>query len=347
MSFFCDMVKQMRIEQNFSLEKYNTFHLPVQTRWFMEYADEAELECILRDEYFQALPSLQIGGGSNLLFLNDFDGIILHSAIRGITPVRETDASVWLRIGAAETWDQVVAYAAAKGWGGIENLSLVPGETGAAAVQNIGAYGMEIGSVIESVEAYHSLTLKKKVFTAEDCRYGYRDSYFKDGRHDPYLITYVTLCLTKQPVFNLAYGSLRELSASSAPLTVADVREAVIRIRREKLPDPDELGNAGSFFINPVVSQEQFDRMKRDYPSMPSYPAKEGQVKLSAGWLIEQCGLKGKRAGATGIYERQALVIVNHGGATGNEIALFAEYIRETVHRRFDVMLTPEVKYIG
>ena len=338
----------MKIEQDFSLEKYNTFRLPVRTRWFMEYADEMELERILRDEYFREQPSLHMGGGSNLLFLNDCDGIILHSAIRGITPVRETDEAVWLRVGAGEPWDNVAAFAAANGWGGIENLSLIPGETGAAAVQNIGAYGAAIKDVVDTVEACNQSTCEMRAFTNDECRYAYRNSFFKEERHDPYLITYVTLRLSKRPVFNLTYSPLEErLTSTGIPLTVAGVRETVIRIRREKLPDPDELGNAGSFFVNPVIAQEQFERLKCDYPSIPSYPADgNGNVKLSAGWLIEQCGLKGKRCGAVGVYDRQALVIVNHGGATGKEIARFAEQIRETVHRRFGVMLTPEVKYI-
>lgn len=312
----------------------------------MEYTDEAEVERILRDEYVRESSSLPVGSGSNLLFLGDFNGIILHSAIKGITAVDETDEAVWLRIGAAEIWDNVVAYASAKGWGGIENLSLIPGETGAAAVQNIGAYGAEMKDVVETVEAYNQRTSEKRIFTKEDCNYEYRNSFFKDEQHDPYLITYVTLRLTKRPVFNLAYGNLNEALASSAPLTPMKVREAVIRIRREKLPDPDELGNAGSFFMNPVVSQAHFDQLKQEYPSIPSYPATNGNVKLPAGWLIDQCGLKGKRAGAVGVYEHQALVIVNYGGATGDEIALFAEYIRNTVNQRFGVLLKPEVKYV-
>jgi UDP-N-acetylmuramate dehydrogenase len=337
----------MRIEPDFSLENHNTFHLPVKTRWFVEYADEVELERVLRDEYVRTTPSLHIGGGSNLLFLNDYDGIILHSAIKGIRPVKETDEAVWLRVGAAERWDDVVAYAAERGWCGVENLSLIPGETGAAAVQNIGAYGAEIKDVIETVEAYNQMTSERQLFTKNECRYDYRHSFFKEPQHDPCILTYVTLRLTKRPVFNLAYGNLKEALATSVPLTPAKVREAVIRIRREKLPDPETWGNAGSFFVNPVVSQAHFDRLKRLYPSIPSYPSKEGNVKIPAGWLIEQCGLKGQRAGTVGVYEHQALVIVNCGGATGNEIALFAEYVRETVNRHFGVLLTPEVRYIG
>jgi UDP-N-acetylmuramate dehydrogenase len=337
----------VKIEENYSLENKNTFHLPVKARWFMEYESESELEKILQDEYFQELLSLHIGSGSNLLFLNDFNGIILHSAIKGITKVQETADEIVLRIGAAEIWDDVVAYAASKGWGGIENLSLIPGETGAAAVQNIGAYGVEIKDVIETVEAYNQLTFEKHVFTQEECRYEYRHSFFKDEQHDPYIIMYVTLRLKKQPVFNLEYGDLKQTLASCDPLTPEKVRNAVMNIRRKKLPDPDELGNAGSFFMNPTVSQSQLEQLKQSHPSIPFYPAKDGNAKLSAGWLIDQCGLKGKRFDTVGVYEHQALVIVNFGGATGNEIALLAEHIRDEVNRRFGVLLTPEVKYIG
>lgn len=337
----------MRIEQNFSLEDYNTFHLPVKTRWFMEYENEEELQRVLRDEYFQELISLHIGGGSNLLFLNDYNGIILHSAIKGIELVEETDSFVQLRIGAAEIWDDVVVYAVSKGWGGIENLSLIPGETGAAAVQNIGAYGVEIKDVIETVEAYNQLTFEKKTFTNKECEYAYRHSYFKNEHHDPYIITHVMLRLQKQPVFKLSYGNLSEKLACNEVLTPHTVREAVIDIRNEKLPDPGEIANAGSFFMNPVVSQEQFEKLKQEHPSIPAYPATDSQVKLSAGWLIDQCGLKGKRFDTVGIYEKQALVIINFGDATGHEIALLAEHIRNEVEKRFGVLLMPEVKYVG
>lgn len=337
----------MRIEQNFSLESYNTFHLPVKTRWFMEYENEEELQKILRDEYFQELLSLHIGGGSNLLFLNDYSGIVLHSAINGIELIEDAGDTVLLRVGAAEIWDNVVAYAVAKGWGGIENLSMIPGEAGAAAVQNIGAYGAEIKDVIEAVEAYNQLTFEKRSFTAEECEYTYRQSFFKNEHHDPYIITHIVLRLQKQPFFELSYGNLREKLATHELLTPQFVRDAIIDIRKEKLPDPEEIGNAGSFFMNPIVSEMQYEKLKRDNPSIPAYPAKDGQIKLSAGWLIDQCGLKGKRFDTVGIYEKQALVIVNLGGATGHEIALLAEYIRNEVERRFGVLLTPEVRYVG
>ncbi|MDR1601108.1 MAG: UDP-N-acetylmuramate dehydrogenase [Tannerella sp.] len=337
----------MKIAQDYPLDGHNTFGLQAKARWFIEYESEDDLQRILHDEYFHSLQSLHIGKGSNLLFVGDVDGIVLHSAIRGIELAGETDDAILLRVGAAEIWDDVVACAAEKGWGGIENLSLIPGETGAAAVQNIGAYGAEIKDAIETVEAYSRLTSEKRIFTNESCWYDYRYSFFKDERNEPYIITRVTLRLAKHPALRLEYGDLRaQVDADSSP-TPAGVREAVIAIRRQKLPDPSELGNAGSFFMNPLVSPSHFAQLKRDFPDMPSYPAGDGRVKLSAGWLVEQCGLKGKRSGNVGTYPHQALVIVNYGQATGHEIARFAEHIREQVKQRFDVRLIPEVKYVG
>ena len=339
--------RKMRIEENYSLEKHNTFHLPVKTRWFMEYASEEELGRILRDEYFQECLSLHIGGGSNLLFINDFNGIILHSQIKGISVAEETDDSVLLRIGAAEKWDDVVAYAVSRGWGGIENLSLIPGEAGAAAIQNIGAYGAEIKDVIEAVEAYNQLSFEKRTFTNEECLYGYRSSYFKNEHNDPYIVTYIYIRLSKKPQFSVGYGNLKEELAKYPEVTLQAVRDAVISIRRQKLPDPDELGNAGSFFMNPVVPAAQYEKLKEQYPEMPSYPAGEGKVKVPAGWLIEQCGFKGKSHGPVGVYEKQAVILVNLGDARGHEIALVAESIRTAVNDRFGIEIMPEVKYVG
>ncbi len=336
----------MRIEENYSLEKHNTFHLSVRTRWFMEYASEEELERILRDEYFQECLSLHIGSGSNLLFINDFNGIILHSAIKGIKVEKETDEHVLLRVGAAEKWDDVVEYAVTHGWGGIENLSLIPGETGAAAVQNIGAYGVEIKDVIESVETYNQLTFEKRVFTNKECEYGYRYSCFKNEHNDPHIVTYVLLKLNKQPVFSINYGNLKEALSAYPEVSPKTVRDAVIAIRKEKLPDPDKLGNAGSFFMNPIIPSAQYNNLKKQYPTMPSYPAGEGKVKVPAGWLIEQCGFKGKSHGEVGVYEKQALVLVNLGNAKGYEIALAAESIRTAVKDRFGIEIMPEVRYV-
>lgn len=337
----------MRIEENFSLEKYNTFHLPVKTRWFMEYDNEEDLRKILRDEYFQENRSIHIGGGSNLLFLNDYNGIVLHSQIKGMEILEEKEDSLLLRVGAAEVWDDVVAYAVANGWGGIENLSHIPGETGAAAIQNIGAYGKEIKEVVAAIETYNQLTLEKRVFTRAECEYAYRDSYFKNEYNDPHIVTHVVLQLKKAPLdFCLDYGQLKKAleGKSVSPRTV---REAVIHIRSLKLPDPKTTGNAGSFFMNPVISVADFEKLKTGNPEIPSFPAQDGKVKISAGWLIEQCGFKGKRYGDVGIYEKQALVLVRFEGASGNDIAVLAESIRNAVRNRFGVELVPEVKYVG
>ena len=335
----------MVIEQNYSLENHNTFHIPVKTRWFIEYDNEEELNRILRDEFFQECISIHIGEGSNLLFINDFDGIILHSCIKGISIIEDSLESVLLRVGAAEHWDDVVDYAVAQGWGGIENLSYIPGETGAAAVQNIGAYGAEIKDVVETVETYNQLTYEKRVFTNEECCYGYRHSFFKEAGHDPYIVTYVNIRLQKIPQYKLDYGNLTEMLKGNE-ITLQSIREAVIEIRRSKLPDPQDLGNAGSFFMNPVIQQTQFNDLKEKYPEVPSYAVAEGFVKIPAGWLIEKCGIKGVSDGNVGVYEKQALIIVNHGGATGDEVATFAGKIINTVKEKFGIALIPEVKYI-
>lgn len=329
------------------MEKHNTFHLPVKAHWFMEYENEEELGRILRDEYFQECASLHIGEGSNLLFLNDYNGIILHSNIAGIEVVEEDEESVLIKIGAGERWDDVVKYAVSKGWGGIENLSHIPGETGAAAIQNIGAYGVEIKDVLETVEAFSRFTFEKRIFSNKECTYAYRYSFFKDEQNEPYIVTYVTLRLKKNPLsFTLDYGNLKE-EFENKEITLQIVRDAVITIRKRKLPEPEELGNAGSFFMNPVIEPERFAGLQEQYPQIPHYPVEGGKIKLSAAWMIDQCGFRGKRHGEVGVYEKQALVLVNFGGAEGHEIALVAESIRMAVMDKFGVELMPEVKYIG
>ncbi len=337
----------MKIEENFSLLNYNTFQLPVKTRWFMEYETEEELIRILHDEYFQECVSLHIGGGSNLLFIDDYSGIILHSAIKGMTVVEDTDDSVLLRIGSAEIWDDVVAYTVSNGWGGIENLSYIPGESGAAAVQNIGAYGVEIKDVIETVEAYNQLSFEKKVFTKEECQFAYRYSFFKNEYNDPHIITHINIRLSKKHHFFLDYGNLKNVLSNQSEISIATIRNAIISIRKEKLPDPAVIGNAGSFFMNPIISLEKYEKLKEQYPYIPSFPTNDDKIKVSAGWLIEQCGFKGKREGDVGVYDKQALILVNYGNANGHEIALFAEYIRTVVAERFGIELIPEVKYVG
>lgn len=336
----------MRIEQNYSLERHNTFRLPVKSRWFMEYSSEEELERILHDEYFQECHSLHIGSGSNLLFLNDFNGIILHSAIKGITVAEVSEESVLLRVGAGELWDDVVAYAVSHGWYGIENLTGIPGEAGAAAVQNIGAYGAEFKDAVEKIEAYNRLTFEKVAFMKSDCDYAYRYSRFKNEYNDPCIITYIYIRLSKRGELNLAYAGLKELLRNVESPSLADVRRAVAALRAEKLPDFEKLGNAGSFFMNPVVERPCFERIRADYPSMPFYEVDADHVKIPAGWMIDQCGWKGRALGRAGVHDRQALVLVNRGGATGAEVMALAEAVRRDVKEKFGVEIHPEVNYI-
>jgi UDP-N-acetylmuramate dehydrogenase len=335
----------MKIEQNYSLEKHNTFNIKAKTRWFIEYESEDDLLKVLNDEYFHECLSIHIGKGSNMLFVNDFDGIIIHSGIKGHSVIEETGDYALVRIGASETWDDIVEYAVSMGWGGIENLSGIPGEAGAAVVQNIGAYGVEIKDVVYNVEAYNQLTFEKKVFTNEECCYSYRNSFFKDKKNVPYIITYVTLRLSNKHQFKLEYGNLSEF-LKERDLSLQAVRDAVIEIRNSKIPNYKLLGNAGSFFMNPVVSSNVFGQLKNKYPDIPSYKVTDDNVKIPAAWLIEQCGFKGQKSGNVGIYDKHALIIVNYGGATGEEIATFADKIQEEVKQKFDIDIIPEVRYI-
>lgn len=337
----------MKIEENYSLEKHNTFHVQVAAKHFMEYDSEEELSRILRDEYFMECEKLHIGAGSNLLFLDDYNGIILHSLIDGVELLKSDDANVYLQVGAGMAWDACVAYAVSNNWGGVENLSNIPGETGAAAVQNIGAYGVEIKDVIESVTAYEVKTGSKKIFTAADCKYGYRDSIFKNELLDQYIITHVALKLSKQPVLNLSYGNLNEVMRAEKEQNIQTVRDVVIKIREEKLPNTDELGNAGSFFKNPVISKPHYEAIRKDYPTIPGYEVADNKIKVPAAWLIETIGFKGKSFDTVGVYDKQALVIVNLGDASGTEIAMLAESIRTKVLQQFEIEVNPEVRYVG
>jgi UDP-N-acetylmuramate dehydrogenase len=336
----------MRIEQNYSLLKHNTFGLDVKTRYFAEYETETDLQKLLNDEFFFSQSFWHIGQGSNLLFLGDFDGIIVHSAIRGIEKIKEDDRSVWLKVGAGNDWDSLVAHCVENGWGGLENLSLIPGEAGASAVQNIGAYGAEVSERIEEVHAYSLETGEKLIFSNAECDYSYRNSFFKKlENRGKYYIVHVVYKLSKQPEYRLDYGNIREY-LSGKPVTLQAVREAVIAIRKSKLPDPKEIGNAGSFFMNPYISMNRFRQLKKLYPDIPHYPVDEEKLKIPAAWLIEQCGMKGKTVGGAAVHEKHALIIINQNRATGQEIASLAEEICKAVKEKFDIELQPEVNYI-
>ena len=332
---------------NHSLLPYHTFGMDVKTSVFIEYTSVDELKQILQQENLSEKKWLHIGGGSNLLFTGDYEGVILHSAIKGTEIVHEDDESVHVRVGAGEVWDDFVAYAVNQGWYGAENLSLIPGEVGASAVQNIGAYGMEAKDLIVKVEALDVTTGNDSVFTNTECRYAYRESIFKKEWKGRYIITYVTYRLSKSPQFHLEYGNVKgELEKQGCELTLKNVRDVIIRIREAKLPDPKVQGNAGSFFMNPVIPRMQYESLLVKYPEMPHYKVDEEWVKVPAAWMIDRCGWKGKRMGNAGVHDKQALVLVNCGGATGQEIITLSQHIQQSVYESFGIAIVPEVNFI-
>lgn len=332
----------MKRRRNYSLKSYNTFGIDATAKEFVEYDSVQELMDIIPE--FQGHKVLHIGGGSNLLFTGDFDGIVLHSNIKGIDVIEEKSDYVELRVGAAEVWDEFVEYAVNKGWSGVENLSLIPGEVGAAAVQNIGAYGTEVKDVITDVEAIDLTTAESKTFKNAECQYAYRKSVFKTSMRGKYAVTYVRVRLSKIFVPNISYGNIAH-ALSAAEVTPKTVRQAIIDIRNAKLPNPKVMGNAGSFFVNPVVSNVKFEQLRSSYPDMPFYKV-EGGVKIPAGWLIEQAGWKGRALGRAAIHDKQALVIVNLGGAEADEIVRLSDVVRADVERKFGVSICPEVNFI-
>lgn len=331
----------------YSLLHHNTFGIDAGCRDFKDYKNEEELRGLLPQ--LKGERWLHIGSGSNLLFVRDFSGIILHSSIKGIKEVRRDGNYVRVQAGAGEVWDDFVAVCTERGWYGLENLSYIPGEVGACAVQNIGAYGAEAGQFIEEVETICVETGEKRVFCRDECRYAYRSSVFKKDLKGQYVVTYVTFRLKLKFSPDVEYGAIqRELVARgivSSTLTAQTLRKIIIEIRKAKLPDPAVTGSAGSFFMNPVVSQHKFEELLKIYPDMPHYPVEDG-VKIPAGWMIEQCGWKGRSLGAAGVYARQALVIVNLGGATGGDIVRLSDAVRKDVKERFGIEIFPEVNFI-
>ncbi|MFV1884214.1 MAG: UDP-N-acetylmuramate dehydrogenase [Balneola sp.] len=337
------------IKEYFSLSPYNTMGIKAMTRFFIEVRSVEELKEALAFVEEKSSSMLVLGGGSNVLFVTDFDGLVILNRIKGIEVISEDESHITLKCGAGENWHQLVLDSVKKGYGGIENLSLIPGTVGAAPIQNIGAYGVELKDVFERLEAFDIEEQELKTFTKEECAFGYRDSIFKKELKGKVIITSVTLRLSKKPELNFSYSSLKEKLEEKGITnpSIKDISDAVIEVRQSKLPDPDEIGNTGSFFKNPVISVFQFDELKAKYPSLPSYPVSEGQVKVPAGWLIEQAGWKGKRIGDAGVHDKQALVLVNHGNATGEEIWSLANQIIESVDQTFDIRLMPEVNILG
>ncbi|HEX6982538.1 MAG TPA: UDP-N-acetylmuramate dehydrogenase [Balneolaceae bacterium] len=336
------------VKPDVDLQPYNTLHISAKARRFAAVKTTAQLKEILCHPQTKNHPLLVLGGGSNILFSDDFDGLVLHVEIGGKEVIKETGKHIWLKIGAGENWHQTVRYCVEKGWGGVENLSLIPGTVGAAPIQNIGAYGVELTNVFDRLEAIEIDTGETKIFKKEECRFGYRDSIFKNELKGKYVVTKVVLKLSKQPEVNTSYGAIQselEKRGITDP-SIMDISDIIIDIRNSKLPNPDELGNAGSFFKNPVVDKSVFDRIKGEYSKVPGYSMSDGKIKVPAGWLIELAGWKGKVVGNTGTYKQQALVIVNHGGATGKEILQLAESIQESVKKKFGIELMPEVNII-
>lgn len=320
----------------------NTFALEAVAALYIDYASVDELR---RDLPQAVRPFLHVGGGSNLLFSSPrFEGTVFHNSNRSVEVLEQDGDHVLVRAGGGMVWDDFVSWSVAQGYYGAENLSLIPGEVGAAAVQNIGAYGSEAKDIIERVETFDIESDRERIFEREECCYGYRTSLFKSEEGRRYFVMAVVFRLSPRRNLNLSYGALKDVDGDSA--TLADVRDAIVGIRRSKLPDPDDIGSAGSFFMNPVVPVAKYEALAAEYPDMPHYPAAEGFVKLSAGWMIDRCGLKGVSRGRAGVYEKQALVLVNRGGATAKEVMALAEEVIDTVEKKFGVTLRPEAQIV-
>ena len=334
----------MIIREYISLKPYNTFGIDIQARFFIELMTEDDVFSFFSSVNDFPEPHLFIGGGSNMLFTKNFSGTVIRIGTKGIGVEEENDDFVVVRVAAGENWDDFVRYCVEKGWGGPENLSLIPGNVGTGPIQNIGAYGVEIKDVILDIEVFRIETMVKTVLSGEECEFGYRDSIFKGRDKGKYFILSVRFRLSKHPDLKLDYGSIREeLQAMKVSVpTIADVRNAVCRIRQRKLPDPQKTGNAGSFFKNPVVSEAKYLELKERYPAIVSYPS-GACYKIAAAWMIEHLGWKGKRAGDAGVHEHQPLVLVNYGSATGKEILQLADLVSESVFKEFGIRLETEV----
>ena len=337
----------IRFFENYPLSEYNTFGLNSLARYFFEFTEIEDLPAFLKSEkYDSELPLLILGGGSNILFLNNFNGIILYPKIPGINICREDRQNIWIEAGAGEVWDDFVKYCVDAGFGGIENLSDIPGSVGASPVQNIGAYGQEAGDVIELVKGFDLEKRHEVEFSNYECGFAYRDSLFKRELRNRIVITSVIFRLEKFPQYNLSYGKVEKTVKSIGEISLQNIRKAVQTIRSSKLPDVKTLGNAGSFFKNPVVDKEEAKNIRSLFGDIPFYPAAEGKVKLSAGWLIDKSGWKGYRSENVGVYSKQALVLVNFGGATGKEIYNLSEEIVLSVYNKFGVRLEREVNCV-
>lgn len=338
----------MNIQENISLQAYNTFGLDKKAKFFLEANTLEDLKSGLRYAQEHQMNLFILGGGSNILLTQDIDALVIYNQLKGITISKEDEDYVWVKVGAGENWHSFVLYCLDKNWGGVENLSLIPGTVGASPMQNIGAYGVEIKDIFVSLEALHRETLEIVRFDNDSCQFGYRESIFKNTHKDQYIILSVEYKLSKRHHnLHTSYGAIQETLTTfgiTKP-TIQDISKAVIHIRSSKLPDPKVIGNAGSFFKNPTIPIELFDKLKKDYPEMPSFPLDHG-IKIPAAWLIQQCGWKGKVLGNIGVHKDQPLVLVNFGNGEGKDIVELSKAIQISVYQRFEITLQPEVNFI-
>jgi len=338
----------MTAVKNISLKNLNTFGVDVKSKYFVEIYSEEELKQALNSEKYSNYQKFILGGGSNILFTKNFDGIVIKNSIPGIKIISEGDKNIIIESGAGVVWDELVQYCVDRNYGGIENLSLIPGSVGAAPIQNIGAYGQELTNTLFELNGILIETGEEKIFNNSECKFSYRNSIFKNELKDKFIITFVKLKLAKNPQVNLTYNPVKE-EAEKRHIqnpTIKDIRKIVIDIRKNKLPDPNEIGNAGSFFKNPVITLKKYDALKKVYSDLTYFPVDENNVKVSAARLIEICEWKGKRIGNVGTYDKQPLVIVNFGGASGAEVYAVAMKIKDDVNRVFGITLKNEVNII-
>lgn len=329
-----------------SLKSLNTFGFNIKANYYFEVSSIESLKNALQWANEQGVSLTILGGGSNILFTDDFRGVIIKPSIIGIETLREDDEQVMIRVGAGVEWDHLVDYTVGRGWGGLENLSIIPGNVGASPIQNIGAYGVEAKDTIEQVEGIYIDSQQPFLLSKAQCQFGYRDSIFKRELKGKVVITHVTFRLSKNPTLMVQYGNLQEELKQHGEVNIANIRKAVIAIRNAKLPDPKVIGNAGSFFKNPVVDIALANRIKQEYEKVPIHAVSETLSKLPAGWLIEQCGWKGKRVGNVGVHANQALVLVSHGGGTGKEVLSLAKAIQQSVMDKFGISLEMEVNVV-
>ncbi len=338
----------MNIIENYPLLKLNTFGVDVKAKYFTSINTINELIEATKTNVFKDLELLILGGGSNILFTKDFDGLVILNNIKGKEIISQNQQSIFLKIGAGENWHELVMYCVDNGWGGIENLSLIPGNTGTAPMQNIGAYGVEIKETFLELEALEISSGKIVKFNNSDCEFGYRESVFKNKMKNQYIILNITLELKKNPVLNINYGDVKAIleSQNIKNPAIKEVSNAIIRIRQSKLPDPKKIGNSGSFFKNPLVSLNQLELIRKNYPNVVNYEINENEFKIAAGWLIERAGWKGKKFNNYGVHEKQALVLVNYGLANGMEIFDLSEKIILDIKDKFGITLEREVNII-